>query len=492
LAAVAALEQVVTVAPTYRDAAARLTEARQGAEVQAALAQARSTLAAGHHADALALLETVVGRAPGNPEARTLLAQARAAVTPPGRLTRDHEGPAPVVAPPPRADGPSGALPAGARGATNGTAPGAAGAYPRVAGPTPTAAGYRGGSDAPATAAGHRAAATDPPATLGAVAPVAVPAYAEPAESGGSKLKYVLGAGMVALVIAGVVVWQRAPVAALARGSAPAATATVAASAPTAVVPTAVPTPSAASLFPACQSAVEGSAWADAVDACEKVKVADASYPGVADALAAAHVALGKDAVAQGAPLADVVARFDQALAAKPGDAEAEQQRTWAQTYQDGQAALAAESWPVATEKLDQVYTVAPDYRDVVDGGVKRALYRARVGWGDALLAAGSYADARDKCNDALRLVPGDDLAQSCVTKATTALTPPTAVPAPVYVAPAAPAAPVAPAAGRSTTSSAPSTAPSSSAPAARPPASNPAPAAPAAPAAKPTFTPRY
>src|SRR5207249_2166039 len=121
------------------------------------------------------------------------------------------------------------------RGTTNGTAPGAASAYPqagRAADSTPTAASYRGRGDAPATAAGRRAAAADPPATLGAVVPVAVPAYAEPAESGGSKLKYVLGGGMVALVIAGVVAWQRAPVAALARGGAPAATATVTASAP--------------------------------------------------------------------------------------------------------------------------------------------------------------------------------------------------------------------------------------------------------------------
>src|SRR6185436_1089696 len=115
----------------------------------------------------------------------TLLAQARAAAMPPGTLARDHGGPAPVVAPPPRVNGTGPVLPAGVRGDSNGAAPGAASVYLRAgspADPTPTAAGYRNGSDAPATVAGHRVAAADPPATLGAVAPVAVPAYAEPAE----------------------------------------------------------------------------------------------------------------------------------------------------------------------------------------------------------------------------------------------------------------------------------------------------------------------
>ena len=501
-AGVQALEHVVAAAPGYRDAAARLVEARQAAEVQQTLARARATLAAGDAEHAVALLETVVGRLPGHLEARTLLAEARAARPSHATVLRPGEAsPDPLTEKRP----------------TRGDAPTAEPVRPpppvRQEGSAPSQTTDQPLS-APAVAAAAAVAPTlrpAPPAAEPAAAPdifSPAPELAPPGPRAGQSLalKLAVGGGLVAAALLGVVLWPRptagpAPAPVLVESNV-AAEPTIAATA-TEVPPTAVPTPSAADLFPACQSAVAAGEWTQALEACEQVSQKDAAYAGLADALATTYLALGKERVAQGAPLAEAVAQFDKALAAKPDAAEAEQQRSWAQAYLDGQDALAAENWPLATEKLDQVYTVAPDYRSAVDGGVKQALYSARLGWGEALLAAGSYADARAKCAQALALVPDSAPAASCQAKADAALAPPPTPapavrPAPTAVprapAPAAPAAPSAPSRGTSSqpAPAAPAAPPQAAPAQPRPPAVAPPPTRAPAVDAKPTFTPRY
>jgi len=550
--AVQALEHVVGAAPGYRDAAARLAEARQAAEVDATLARARATLAAGQAEAAAALLETVVGRLPGQVEARTLLAQARAAGRARSTLPRP-EAAAPAAAESAGSGAgsaaeatsvgpPSGLELVAEPSATDGTGPAAAAAAPAlvpdvlasvpIAEPaadsdtlsaTPVTAAPVAAADvllAPSAADPAAVSDTRPlvpaaePAVGEAVARPAEIALAAPAARRSPGWKLAVAGGLAATAIIGAVLWQRsAPAAAPITAERSVAAAPTITLVPTAVPPTAVPTPSAADLFPACESAVAASAWSEALAACEQVFQKDPDYDGLADVLATTYLALGEEQVAQGAPLAEAIAQFDKALAAKPNDAEAEQQRAWALAYQDGQDALAAENWPLATEKLEQVYTVAPDYRGSVDGGVKQALYAARLGWGQALLAAGSYADAREKCQQALGLVPDSQPATDCQAKAVAALTPPTPVPAPAPVyrpaptavprapvaAPApshpAPSQPAPPARNTSSQPAAPAyTAPAPAAP--QPPTRAPAVAAPPtrAPAVdtKPPFTPRY
>jgi hypothetical protein len=492
-AAVQALEHVVAAAPGYRDAAARLAEARQAADVQQTLASARATLAAGDAEHAVALLETVVGRLPGHLEARTLLAQARAARPSHATVLRHGE---------------ASHEPLTEKRPTKGDAPTAESVRPppsrtRDAAPPPPVV-----AEAAAVPATLR---PEPPAVEPAAAPNVfspAPVLTSPGPRAGQSLalKLAVGGGLVAAAILGVVLWPRptagpapAPVVVESNVAAEPQNAATA----TEVPPTAVPTPSAADLFPACQSAVAASDWTQALAACEQVSQKDAAYDGLADALATTYLALGKEQVAQGAPLSEAVAQFDKALAAKPDAAEAEQQRSWALAYLDGQDALAAENWPLATEKLDQVYTVAPDYRGPVDGGVKQALYSARLGWGEALLAAGSYADARAKCAQALALVPDSAPATNCQARADAALAPPP-TPAPVFrPAPtavprapaAAPAAPSAPSRGTSSQpapAAPPQAAPAQPAPAPRPPAVAAPPTRAPAVDNKPTFTPRY
>jgi tetratricopeptide (TPR) repeat protein len=212
----------------------------------------------------------------------------------------------------------------------------------------------------------------------------------------------------------------------------PAATATVVAGVATPAGPTATPEPTAADLFSACEEAVAAGAWTEATTACERVRAKDAGFTGLADALAATYLALGKQQLAQGGPLAEAVAQFNKALEAKPDDAEAEQQRQWAQAYQEGEAALVAENWPLATQKLDQVFTVAPDYlASAADGGLKPKLYTARLKWGQALLEGGQYAEAQQRCQQALELQPDSGEARGCQTAALAALATPTPRPQP-------------------------------------------------------------
>src|SRR5579875_1818775 len=197
--------------------------------------------------------------------------------------------------------------------------------------------------------------------------------------------------------------------------------------------PSATPEPTAADLFPACQSAVDATSWDDAADACEKVRAKDASYPGLADALDATYLGLGKKQLAQGGPVDAALAYFQQALAANPDDADAEAERSRAAEFQEGAAALDAGNWSVAAEKLGDVYAAAPDYLDSAgDGRVKAKLFAARLGWGQALLDAGDYANALQRCEDALALDADSPEATTCKTTALAALATPTPRPAPV------------------------------------------------------------
>ena len=98
---------------------------------------------------------------------------------------------------------------------------------------------------------------------------------------------------------------------------------------------------------------------------------------------------------------------------------------------------------PSAADNLEQVYAAEPDYLErASDGGVKRKLYTARWSWGQALLEAGEYAEAQQRCEQALALVPDGAEAAACQASARVALATPTARPAaPVQPAPVRPQA---------------------------------------------------
>jgi tetratricopeptide (TPR) repeat protein len=316
---------------------------------------------------------------------------------------------------------------------------------------------------------------------------------AQPGEEPGKRWKYAIAVGLAVLALGTAYLGFQRVVGepdALAR---PTATAVATA---TPSPPTATPGPTGADLFLACEQAVAAADWAAAAPNCERVGDSEPGYPRLADALATTYLALGKERLAAGGPLTDALEYFERALTAKPDDAEAAQQRQWALAYQEGEAALVAESWATAAQKLGQVYAVAPDYRsNAPDGGVKSQLYAARMGWGQALLRAGDYAEAQRRCEQALELAPESEEAGACRQAAVVALATPTPRPTPAPPPPT----PVLTQPQQQTPRQVVPTTPARQQPAPAPtqaPAQAPATRAPAppvqAPATRPPFTPQY
>jgi len=94
------------------------------------------------------------------------------------------------------------------------------------------------------------------------------------------------------------------------------------------------------------------------------------------------------------------------------------QERRWARSYQEGGAALNAEDWPTAVQKFEELFAEAPDFEDGAGGSVRNKLYIARLSWGQALLEVGAYADAAQRCQQALDLAPGSADAHTCLNAA--------------------------------------------------------------------------
>jgi tetratricopeptide (TPR) repeat protein len=187
-----------------------------------------------------------------------------------------------------------------------------------------------------------------------------------------------------------------------------------------------LPTPTIADLFVPCEEAVKGADWAKAATACEQVRARDAEHPPLAAALATTYLALGKEQLAQGGGIAAALRYFEQAADARPDDPEAQQQLQRAVAYREGSSALAAENWPGAAEKLEAVYAVAPDYLEAAgEDGAKSKLFLALLKWGEALLRDGHFAEAKQRCEQALELAPESEPAKACGAAATAALATP-------------------------------------------------------------------
>jgi tetratricopeptide (TPR) repeat protein len=154
------------------------------------------------------------------------------------------------------------------------------------------------------------------------------------------------------------------------------------------------------------------------------VRDADADYPGLAGALAATYLHLGRAELENGAPAA-AIALFDAVLAHEPYNQVAAEQRDLALAYLEGEAALDAGNWPLAATKLQEVHDLAPDYLEGTGrGGVKEKLYAARLRWGQALLEQRVYAAAASFCAQAAMLVPTGAEAVACRDAAGAALAP--------------------------------------------------------------------
>src|SRR5262249_2520059 len=149
--------------------------------------------------------------------------------------------------------------------------------------------------------------------------------------------------------------------------------------------------------------------WRATLASCGRVADVDADYPGLKPALAKAYLDRGLEQVADGRALDAAVATFEQALALDPSNAGARQQREWAVADRAGDAAVEAGDWATASERFAALAREAPSYRaDVPDGSLGAKRFAAALGWGGALLTAGDYVGAKERCEEALALVPDD------------------------------------------------------------------------------------
>lgn len=109
-------------------------------------------------------------------------------------------------------------------------------------------------------------------------------------------------------------------------------------------------------------------------------------------------------ALADGERTDEALAAFDRALGVKDGT-EARQERSLAQAYRDGRAALARQDWGAAIERLEAVHRANPGY---AHGNVVPNLTNAYLGQGDALAAQGKLAEATEAYRQAEWLRPND------------------------------------------------------------------------------------
>jgi S1-C subfamily serine protease len=183
-----------------------------------------------------------------------------------------------------------------------------------------------------------------------------------------------------------------------------------------------------AELFAVCT--FRAADWVEATTACSRLQEVDPGYPGLTEAYALALVNLGKEHLGQESRLEDAAAAFEKTLVIQPDHREARRQLQLLAAYQQGNAALGVGDWPTAATKLEEIYSIAPDYLSTAgDASVRASLHRAWLTWGQALIDAGDYQQGQRRCEQALSVQPGVAQAETCRAMALAALATPTPTP---------------------------------------------------------------
>jgi tetratricopeptide (TPR) repeat protein len=171
-------------------------------------------------------------------------------------------------------------------------------------------------------------------------------------------------------------------------------------------VAAAQPTPTSAtrneavvSLLAEAEALVQAQKWADAVQRLTQVHDLDHSFQPerVSELLYTANYNLGLEQVRAG-QVEEGLHAFERALAERPGDAAATQQRELASLYVSALAGW-GKNWPDSINLLKQLYARAPDYADV---GTR--LYQAYEGYGDALAEEKEWCQAEPQYQQAVLL----------------------------------------------------------------------------------------
>lgn len=187
--------------------------------------------------------------------------------------------------------------------------------------------------------------------------------------------------------------------------------------------PVGTPTPTPPSLSPEdltaltqqLDAAVTAGNWPLAIDLAQQVQTADPAHPGINDTLYDAYVKYGSDLLVQG-QLDEASTQFNEALTIRPDGPEAQQGLAQALALPPTATPVPPPSPTPSVEQALEQAKVDADWEEVLRllfqiqssdperEGLDEQIYEARVNYGDQLINAGSYEEAKQQFEEALRL----------------------------------------------------------------------------------------
>jgi tetratricopeptide (TPR) repeat protein len=193
----------------------------------------------------------------------------------------------------------------------------------------------------------------------------------------------------------------------------PGAAPTAGSASPPGATPASAATGQAQTIFDSAQDAYAIGDWDGVIDALGRLHAVDPDYEAVrVDGML--YVALRNRGITRilGDAMEAGMFDLDQAAAFGPLDTEALNYRAWARLY------LAAQSywgldWRQAMEILQQLYLIAPYFRDT-----NTRLYQATVNYADQLVAAGEHCAAAEHYTAAQALFAGDAVVTQALAEA--------------------------------------------------------------------------
>ncbi|MCC7355350.1 MAG: SH3 domain-containing protein, partial [Anaerolineae bacterium] len=153
-----------------------------------------------------------------------------------------------------------------------------------------------------------------------------------------------------------------------------------------------------AALFAQAVNLYDQGRWEEAIAQLEKMRSLDPAYrtDAVTDHLFVSYLNDGREKLARAGTstglITQAIERFGSALAIRPFNRQASDERRLANLYYEAVQALNRQDWPQARTRLEAVRGERADY---AGGQVTVLLYQAYVGLGDAALRAGNATQAK-------------------------------------------------------------------------------------------------
>ncbi len=168
---------------------------------------------------------------------------------------------------------------------------------------------------------------------------------------------------------------------------------------------TMTPTSALANYWATAQSAARAGRWQEVLTNLLLIQQTDPTFHAaeVTDQLVTAYVnlALEKDNADN---LEEALALYEKALALKPTAEDIARERDLIEQYLDILAYTGVD-WPIVIRKLQALYALEPDYRDV-----EQRLQEAHIAYADQLAAEEAWCMAQDEYNQAISVVSAPEI----------------------------------------------------------------------------------